>query len=58
VRLRSPAADQRPEVAQTIGQTLVSLGGLSRDEVARLTGRRNAPNDKVFLPPGTRLRVF
>jgi Zn-dependent peptidase ImmA (M78 family)/DNA-binding XRE family transcriptional regulator len=51
-------ADERPELAQTIGQTLMSRGGLSRDEVARLTGRRNAGNEQVFLPPETRLRVL
>lgn len=61
-RRNEPGADiipnERPESAQTIGQTLMTRGGLSRDEVARLTGRRNAENENVFLPPETRLRVL
>ncbi len=32
--------------------------GLSRDEVARLTGRRNAKDESVFLPPDTRLTAL
>jgi Zn-dependent peptidase ImmA (M78 family) len=49
--------DERPELAHTIGQTLITCGGLSRDEAARLTGRRNAGNETVFLPPEKRLRA-
>ncbi|MEB3072068.1 helix-turn-helix domain-containing protein [[Mycobacterium] vasticus] len=50
-------ADEQPELAQTIGQTLMIRGGLSRDEVARLTGCRSAGNESPFLPPETHLRV-
>lgn len=49
---------ERPELAQTIGQTLLDRGGLSRDEVARLTGRRHADRESTFLPPDTRLRAL
>lgn len=50
-------ADETPELARTIGQTLLETGGLTRDEVARLTGRRDAAGEVVFLPPETRLRA-
>lgn len=51
-------ADETPELARTIGQTLLSTAGLTRDEVARLTGRRGAAGEVVFLPPETRLRAL
>lgn len=51
-------ADETPELARTIGQTLLSTAGLTRDEVARLTGRRAATGEVVFLPPETRLRAL
>ena len=48
---------ETPQLARTIGEQLISSGGLSRDEVAQLTGRRGAVNESVFLPPDKRLRV-
>ena len=51
-------ADETPELARNIGQTLLNTAGLSRDEVARLTGRREAAGEVVFLPPETRLRAL
>lgn len=51
-------ADETPELARTIGQTLLNTAGLTRDEVARLTGRREAAGEVVFLPPETRLRAL
>jgi Zn-dependent peptidase ImmA (M78 family)/plasmid maintenance system antidote protein VapI len=51
-------ADETPELARTIGQTLMTTAGLSRDEVARLTGRRSGGEEAVFLPPETRLRAL
>lgn len=50
--------DEMPQLAKTIGGTLITNGGLSRDEVAKLTGRRGAENESVFLPPDTRLRAL
>jgi Zn-dependent peptidase ImmA (M78 family) len=49
--------DETPELAATIGKALMT-NGLSRDEVAKLTGRRGATNESVFLPPDTRLRAL
>jgi hypothetical protein len=51
-------ADETPELARTIGQSLLTTAGLTRDEIARLTGRRNAAAEVVFLPPETRLRAL
>jgi Zn-dependent peptidase ImmA (M78 family)/transcriptional regulator with XRE-family HTH domain len=51
-------AKETPELAQTIGQTLLTRGGLSRDEVARLTGRRHGADELIFLPPDKRLRAL
>ena len=51
-------ADETPELARTIGQTLLNTAGLSRDEVARLTGRREAAGEVIFLPPEARLRAL
>lgn len=51
-------APESPELARTIGQTLMKCGGLSRDEVARLNGRRQAASECTFLPPETRLRAL
>lgn len=51
-------APETPQLARNIGQTLMNRGGLSRDEVARLTGRRGAANESTFLPPETRLRAL
>lgn len=61
-RQNEPADDaipsDTPELAHTIGQTLLSKGGLTRDEVARLTGRPRAAGEVVFLPPHTHLRIL
>ena len=51
-------APETPELARNIGQTLMERGGLSRKEVAQLTGRRGAANESIFLPPETRLRAL
>ncbi len=61
-RRNEPAADaitnETPELARSIGQTLLDTAGLTRDEVARLTGLRGAAAETVFLPPDTRLRAL
>jgi len=51
-------ATETPQLAQTIGKTLLERGGMNRDEVARLSGRRDSANESVFLPPDNRLRVL
>ncbi len=51
-------ADETPELARTIGQTLLTTAGLTRDEIARLTGRRSAAGEVIFLPRETRLRAL
>jgi Zn-dependent peptidase ImmA (M78 family)/plasmid maintenance system antidote protein VapI len=57
-----PGSDQitpeTPQLAQTIGRTLLERGGMNRDEVARLTGRLDSAKESIFLPPDTRLRVL
>lgn len=49
---------ETPELAHTIGHALLTRGGLNRDEVARLTGRRDSATESVFLPPDKRLRAL
>lgn len=49
---------ETPELARSIGEALVTRGGLSRSEVAHLTGRRSADDETVFLPPEKRLRAI
>ena len=44
-----PGSDQStpetPQLAQTIDRTLLERGGMNRDEVARLSGRRDSANE-------------
>ena len=48
---------ETPELARSIGEMLVTKGGLTRDEAANLVGRRTASNETVFLPLAHRLRA-
>ncbi|AZF93610.1 LamD-like [Gordonia phage Eyes] len=47
---------ETPELARSLGEALLNRGGMSRDEVARLTGRSTADGEGVFLPADRRLR--
>lgn len=61
-KVNEPGSDrippETPELAQSIGEMLVSKAGLSREEAAGLIGHRVADNETVFLSPQKRLRAI
>ena len=46
-----------PRLAASIGDALVTRGGLSREDVARMCGRSSSEDETVFLSPDRRLRT-
>ncbi|GAB41490.1 MULTISPECIES: helix-turn-helix domain-containing protein [Gordonia] len=48
---------ETPRLAASIGDALVTRGGLSRSEVARMCGRSSSAPETVFLSPDRRLHT-
>ncbi|GAA4385978.1 hypothetical protein [Tsukamurella soli] len=48
---------ETPRLAASLGEALRTRAGMSREEVARMTGRRTPAGDDPFLPAERRLRT-